>query len=535
MTVLKLSFPAGRYHATPWGRHVNEGAVEWPPSPWRILRSLIATWYLKAHEEISESVMHDLIGALSQPPSFQLPPATTSHTRHYMPYIEGKNEKTTKVFDTFIQIAENDAIYVNWNVEFPPEQLEALKLLVDRLGYFGRAESLVEARVLDDSAKFVANAELLSEGSPLPKETELVRLLASMVPDEYQNWRDEFLKTNAPDEPPANNAKKAGKKSKKSKALEVPENLFRALEADTGKLQSAGWNLPPGALYMNYTRLENAFASTAKPRVRQNEKLLTVARYAVVSEVAPSITQAVSIAGRVHDALCKWSDQGNGASAVFTGLDANGEPRRDHQHAHIFCEANGERDAITHITVWAEMGFDEAACDALRRIRKVWGYGGHDIQLVLYGIGQPDNFTDCTLFRLNNEERKSKVWRSLTPFVSARHEKTFRDGRPKMDSNGWQIGSSGHDLLRLLALHPQGADAKINLLPERSRPFQFGSRNLCSLQFQTIRKNGEGRRGNDSGNAFKITFPKPVSGPIALGYGAHFGLGLFVPEKSDEA
>ena len=48
MPIIKLNFPAGRMHATPWGRHVNEGAVEWPPSPWRILRALVATWHLKA-------------------------------------------------------------------------------------------------------------------------------------------------------------------------------------------------------------------------------------------------------------------------------------------------------------------------------------------------------------------------------------------------------------------------------------------------------------------------------------------------------
>ena len=28
-TAISLSFPWGRYHATPWGRHVNEAAVEW--------------------------------------------------------------------------------------------------------------------------------------------------------------------------------------------------------------------------------------------------------------------------------------------------------------------------------------------------------------------------------------------------------------------------------------------------------------------------------------------------------------------------
>jgi CRISPR-associated protein Csb2 len=249
----------------------------------------------------------------------------------------------------------------------------------------------------------------------------------------------------------------------------------------------------------------------------------TVARFAVVSAVAPSITQAVSVADRVHDALCKWSDQGKGRANVFTGLGDDGKPHTDHRHAHIFCEANGPRDAITHITIWAPMGFDEAACLALRKLNKVWGHGGHDIHLVLHGIGQPGDFKDCALFG------KARVWRSLTPFVSTRHAKTFRDGRPKMDASGWQVGSGAHDLLRLLALHPQGIAATIKQCDERERPFQFGNRYLRSLQFETIRHDGSGNRGNSSGNAFTITFPKPVSGPLALGYGSHFGLGLFIP------
>ena len=144
MTVLELRFLAGRYHATPWGRHVNEGAVEWPPSPWRILRALIATWYLKARrdDEISEGTVRALADALvSHQPVFRLPRATTAHTRHYMPYNEGKNEKTTKVFDTFVQLSERDSILVAWDVVLPPPQLAALETLAGRLGYFGRAES----------------------------------------------------------------------------------------------------------------------------------------------------------------------------------------------------------------------------------------------------------------------------------------------------------------------------------------------------------------------------------------------------------
>jgi CRISPR-associated protein Csb2 len=526
MTVLELRFLAGRFHATPWGRHVNEGAVEWPPSPWRIVRALIATWYLKARreEEISERTIRELADTLlSKPPVFRLPNTTTSHTRHYMPYLEGENLKTTKVFDSFVQLSARDAILVAWDVALPPAQLAALQTLAERLGYFGRAESLVEARVLEGVTAIEPNAVLYTGNIPMPVKTELVRLLAPMTPEEYREWHANFQSTNA--------GPTGGKgiDKKKIKTHEPPDDLFGALHADTGELQSAGWNVPPGAVYVNYIRPENASAPVTRPRPRQSKALPIAARYALVSAVGPSIAQSISIADRIHDALCKWSDQGKGRASVFTGLDDNGEPRTDHAHAYIFCEANGPRDTITHITISAKMGFDDAACLAIRRLNKVWGHGGHDIRLVLHGIGQPGDFKDCSLFG------KSRLWRSLTPFVPTRHAKTFRDGRPKMDASGWQIGSSAHDLLRLLALHPHGTAATIKQCQERDRPFQFGNRHLRSLQFQTTRHDGGGNRGKSSGNAFIITFPEPVSGPLAFGYGSHFGLGLFQPIISSGA
>jgi CRISPR-associated protein Csb2 len=519
MTVLELSFPAGRFHATPWGRHVNEGAVEWPPSPWRIVRALMATWYLKARE-LSEATVRSLVDKLSVPPRFRLPRATTSHTRHYMPYNKGRNRETTKVFDTFIQLAENQSILVAWDADLRADERAALHTLASRLGYFGRAESLVVARVIEGIIGLDANAIPLAKGAEVPKAAELVRLLAPLAPADYLAWRGDFLAKAQPRSGPNPTA------AQKKKLPEVPNDLFAALHTDTGDLQAAGWNLPPGAQFVDYTRRENPFAAATRPRGHFKGTLPTVARYAVVSAVPPRITQAVSIGGRVHDALCKWSDQGRGRAAVFTGLDQTAQPLKGHRHAHAFCEANGPRDVVTHLTVWAPMGFDEPACIALRRLNKVWGYGGHDIRLVLHGIGQPADFADCDLFG------RARVWRSLTPFVSTRHAKTFRDGRPKIDTNGWQEGSAGHDLLRLLALHPHGTAAAVRQLDERERPYAFGERGklrLRSLQFQTARHNGGGNRGNTSGNAFVITFPEPVQGPLAFGYGSHFGLGLFVP------
>jgi CRISPR-associated protein Csb2 len=511
MTVLELSFPAGRFHATPWGRHVNEGAVEWPPSPWRILRALIATWHWKARVDIPEAIMRSLVAKLAVPPHFQLPSATTAHTRHYMPYNEGKNEKTTKVFDTFIQIAERASLFIAWNGELSDEERSALQSLAERLSYFGRAESLVEARLLTGVGTMEANSQPLAEGEPLPPGKELVPLLAAMEADAYETWRSDFsgkaLEALGPKPTTA----------QKKKLPQVPDGLFAALHADTGDLQAAGWNIPPGTRVLNYTRSDRAFASATRLRQHQAGTLPTVARFALTSVVPPAITKALAVGEQIHKVLC--SELISDGHPIFTGAGS-----QDHRHAHVFCESIDDSNAhITHVTVYSPEGFDPEAVEALRKIQWTWGFKGHDLRTVLHGIGQPPDF-ESPLFAT------AKIWRSVTPFVSTRHAKTYRDGRPKIGSNGWQQGSSPEDLLRLLALNPKWQGARIRRqIPERDLPFRFGSRRLRSLQFQSVRRDGKGSRGHDSGGAFVIEFPEPVSGPIAVGYGAHFGLGLFVP------
>src|SRR6266508_6988675 len=66
--VLAVRFPLGRYHATAWDRSVNEGAVEWPPSPWRLLRALVATWYTRWPQLPAPALdeLLDLLGRLPQ-------------------------------------------------------------------------------------------------------------------------------------------------------------------------------------------------------------------------------------------------------------------------------------------------------------------------------------------------------------------------------------------------------------------------------------------------------------------------------------
>jgi CRISPR-associated protein Csb2 len=524
MTAISLRFPTGRIHATPWGRQVNEGVVEWPFSPWRILRALIATWHHKAKDAVEESMLRSLVEKLaSEAPSYHLPAATTGHTRHYMPYIEGPKQKTTKVFDTFVHIQDGQCVKVTWpSVELTEAETEALRVLCKRLGYFGRAESLVEA-VVEDKPAHPPNARPLRDGEAPADDEEMVRLIAPMSAADYRIWREGYEAARATASPASH-----AKRKRKSVEVALPVDVFEALLADTGDLKKAGWSQPPGSRWIDYARPRNAFEIQPSARLATSHGLWpTVARFAVASQVLPRLTQAISVAERIHQALVKFSEN----APVFTGLDQAGKPLKGHRHAHIFCESTSHSGRINRVTIFAPDGFDESARRALGKLHKVWGHGGHDLQLILLGVGDMKDFAgldvlrdQCPLFAEATE------WRSLTPFVPTRHPKTNRSGRPKLDECALQIGSPEHDLRRLIR---EGG------LPEPAevRPMRTGfagNNPVRWLGFQRQRKHGTGSRAGQMGYGFHVAFPKPVRGPLAFGYASHFGLGLFTPAANSQ-
>ena len=162
MTAIELRFPAGRFHATPWGRHVNEGAVEWPPSPWRLLRALVATWKRKAPELADDESMSSLLSALCSPPRFALPPATCGHTRHYMPWFKKGPGDKTLVFDPFVVVDRETPVVILWpNLMLTEGDRELLKTLMPLVSTLGRAESWCEGGLIDSPA---AANQWLDEG-----------------------------------------------------------------------------------------------------------------------------------------------------------------------------------------------------------------------------------------------------------------------------------------------------------------------------------------------------------------------------------
>lgn len=216
-------------------------------------------------------------------------------------------------------------------------------------------------------------------------------------------------------------------------------------------------------------------------------------------------------------------------SSIFTGCDKSGVPLKGNAHAYILSESNcalgrGQSGEITHIIIYAPAGFGLVERAALENLREIHGF---EVQTTLQGLGLPDDFAGLDASRGGSPIlAESKTWVSRTPFIPTRHPKATRAGVPKRDSNGLQIGSPEHELRRLLKLD----EFPEPLLVEPVAGTRLGGREVPWREFLRRRSGGEGRRAGSTGYGFRIEFTEEIRGPVAVGYGAHFGMGEFEAE-----
>lgn len=517
---IALRFPAGRFHATPWGHHVNEGLPEWPPSPWRLLRALVATWKRKLSREplVGDNVKSLLARLAGESPAFALPPATLGHTRHFMPLKFPDRGDRTKVFDAFVAVDPDQDVVFHWpDGSLSTDERGALSLLLSQLGYFGRAESWCAARLVPEFDAGKVNCQAGNAGVGY----ETVRVLG-LDPEKWKVWD---FKTRTPPDPPWN------------------------LLAETADLHAPNekWSDPPGSRWLTYARPSDCFALKGQGRRQrppEERTRFTVARFVVdVAEgrrPLPLITEVVPFAEAARAAVLEsyrramFRRHGRGVyhSETFTGKLEGGAYLQSHDHAFYLPTAE-ERDhrRIDHLTVFAPAGFtrDEvAALDELRSLR----FREADYCLLLTGLGTPGEF-NCPMFAA------SDAWVSATPFVATRHLRrrgTRRDSRAFFDPEAMM------SFLGAVLLENWGQRADLQqrspVAPEVEPIFDAlgtGAMRFRPLQFHR----GRNRPGDDGFSrafgAFRLKFAGPVWGPICLGYACHFGLGLFVPDASSGA
>lgn len=543
MVILLLRFPAGRYHATPWGHHVNEGLIEWPPSPWRLLRALLATGYSALHWPASgpPPIARSLVLKLSDVlPHYRLPPASGAHSRHYMPLavLDKGREKTTLVFDTWANVGDG-TLAVCWDATLDAEECQVLSQLVKHLGYLGRSESWVEAELLGKNAPMPDGEHCFpcdATNAPGP-EWEQVSVLATQVSTTYSDWRSEAVRKALADLPSEGTSKKkltpTEKKSlQRRQAAEVPfpAGVLECLHLATDWLRTHGWNQPPGSRKVFYWRKSDALEANApspRQRMRQAEPveamLLSVSTTSGNNHALPSVCRTLPQADLLHRALISAVERIDvSPSTVLSGRAYDGRPLNgSHEHAHVLpLDLDGDGH-IEHILIWAPMGLDTAAQAAVRRVRRTFTKGGiGPLQLAVAASGSLSDLArlrgnyGMSLRRLVASEG-SKVWVSQTPFFAPRHLKP--KGRNTLDR---QVAVE-------LASRGQPAPCSVEALDLRKRPEWVQFRH-----YSYERRKGM-RPPMTHAYALRLAFDEPVRGPVAIGFASHFGLGLFVSASSD--
>ena len=528
MITLSIKFITGRFHATQWGRHVNEGVPEWPPSPWRIMRSLVATWRTKCPkigDDLAERILRKLAGL----PDFALPPASVAHTRHYMPWdktwAKDKEGSKTLVFDTFVVVPSAVEVLVCWpDATLLAEERSVLADWLRHVGYLGRAESWCEMRLLEDreTEKRVSEINCWHLGTRSPdKNTAIVRVLC---PDPSSAFSS------------VNEIKQANSKI----AYYDPD--WR-LCGETLWLHAEKWAEAPGSRWVRYSRNADCFKVTSVPKHTSSSQFQPqVARFALDSTVLPLVTETLPVAEAARRNLMgllgrqlERRDGIRGMSEVFTGKTSEGQVMKTHDHAYYLPTDEDGDGRLDHLTIVAAGGFgtDElCALNALREIKsKERADSGHPLGVLLLGLGMLGEDSK------HGPTQCSAVWNTVTPYLCHRHPKTRgskRDCPLELSSHvAFITARLREDITRFLERRADLADVQLDAIMieplEEKGVFRLGVRRHRPIEFQRFRQ----KHGDDGGKrlsgAFRITFPREIPGPVSLGHSSHFGMGLCFP------
>ena len=347
--ILEQIFPLGRFHATPWKVFpYDDPHGEWPPSPWRLVRSVLARSYqldreiadsTEAHAELREAIVRAF--ATSQvewqipasswrgpglrqyhPAEFKRVPASASE-----PGMMAYN--TTKVLDNFWVTANGTAAPVLWHFDGPdwtPPLLAHLDACLARMTYFGRAESITEIRRIEATQ------------SP----AELVKL----------------------------SPRRSGK-AVPVLALQLDATLAQ-LEATTDSPSVKDTNIPPGSRWMY---VERPNRPTIKPMKRSLPALppVSLIQFAIGSKVAPSYKTTVwiterlrgraaanltqSLTGHPKTDLADMPPDVREQVLRFLGKNADGERAEGHHHPFFFLW--GEPEAPSRFCIWRAEPFND--------------------------------------------------------------------------------------------------------------------------------------------------------------------------------
>src|SRR5660397_241299 len=164
-------------------------------------------------------------------------------------------------------------------------------------------------------------------------------------------------------------------------------------------------------------------------------------------------------------------------------------------------EANAD-GRIDHVLIHATAGLDHRSLEALDRINRIWERGGAEWQVLFERYGEESDFADLP------SAGCSTTWQSLTPYLHPWFRKKKLTVEDQIRRECRERGLPAPELQQLAAVRIKGRDRR-------------------SIHFHRFRNKRGLRQPDTQGSFWRLTFPEPVCGPLALGFACHYGLGMF--------
>lgn len=464
-TTIRITLLSGRYGATPWGRSEHEGQVEYPPSPWRLLRALLngAFGLTGTPGQLPEGAEALITRLAEQPPSYHLPYGEFGQIRGFRPvygneplppldtfgggYSQAKGKRRSFI-DSFLELGAGATLHVSWPVDLDAEQERLLGACLAGLSYLGRAEYPAIWQVVPSMPQ--ANC------TPDPDGTLSVLSCAG-------------------------------------------EEALAGLLMNAQEARKEGRQNLPGQQWLAYR-----YNPERPAVVGHGAKAPAVNRalYAFLSDYPMPTTAGIAWTDRLHRALLRTAP----VSALFSGL-AGGQPLGEDQRA-WYCWHQNE-GTISALEVLSPQPFTEAEIEALQKLRRLYGRGGAEVPLRLMRL---DHATFSRHQRL----------RTVTPMLLYT---TPREGKLQRSPAGqaiqsllWGLGEQGKIDPGLYC------DEGEELSVEHPSHGRIAARVLEVVDGPGI--TGRGERKAASGLGFHVELTTVAELPaIGIGWGRHFGAG----------
>jgi CRISPR-associated protein Csb2 len=437
--------------------------------------------------------------------------------------MKNGREETTLVLDTFADVGDG-ALYVRWPMRVDEEARQLFDTLVAHLGYLGRSESWVLGESIADDVPLPRGGHAFphSDGVRPGRGFEQIALIAPDTPNDYASWRKSEVEAAIRELGLSFGKKTTQAQQKKIDAIQsaYPADLVDCLQRDTAWWRAQKWSRAPGTRSVLYWREGNALeiGPPSSPRVSSGHRvemmLLALTTPSGSKSPLPTIARTLPHAELLHSAVVSKLGFDGEPCPELVGRDETGEPLRGgHRHAHILPVDLDSDGRLDHIVVFASMGLGTRAQRALRSLRRTYMKGGvGELQVAIAGSGALNDLRAIgsglsrAVDELLGPTTGAVSWVSKTPFVPPRHLK--KSGRSSL------IGQVEAEL-RVRGFPPAKADV-----------LDWTGETLALRHFVRRRQRGP-QPPFDIGFAIRLHFDRPIKGPICLGYGSHFGLGLF--------